>query len=92
MLTPSKPVSSEDFDAALLTIQRWTLTLDQAEKLVRAITIEDEQSDFAPDVDDMADKFYMADQAHYASLDRDDEEPYMGATIGREDQPDWGKL
>lgn len=87
-LTPSKSMTDFQLQAALDITANFTMTLKQAEKLIRAIVIEDAQSVFAPSVDDMADQFYLADQAHYAEIDTE-EVPQIGATISKEDQPSW---
>lgn len=85
-LTPTHPMSDFLYQQALAIIAARTATLDQAEALIRAITINDDESLWAPDVDKMADEFYLASQAAKREAEPD-EEPYMSATIGAEDQP-----
>ena len=88
-LTPTKEMTDFQLQAALDIVANFTMNLKQAEKLVRAITISEDQSVWAPDVDTMADEFYTADLNNRRDESEPDEKPYIGATIGREDQPSW---
>jgi len=90
LLTPTKPMTDFQLQAALDIIANHTMTLAQAEKLTRAITIEDAESIWSPDIDTVADIFYTAKIAARQD-DVSEELPYMGATIGADDQPSWSK-
>ena len=92
-LTPTKEMTDFQLQAALDIIANHTMTLGQAEKLTRSITICEGESIWAPDIDTVADEFYSAKMAARRDDDRmyREELPYMGATIGADDQPSWSK-
>lgn len=87
-LYPTKVAPDAEFQAALAVIQKYQITLTQAEKLTRAITISDEQSIWTPEIDDIADQFWAANKTYEANLP-DDEVPYMPATLFQQDLPSW---
>jgi hypothetical protein len=87
-LTPTKQITPLALGAVLNLLTQYRLTLVQAEKVLRAINIVEEQEDWIPDIDDMADRFFVAAKAHEASAP-DAEEPPALITIGSDDQPNF---
>ena len=83
-LTPSRPMTDFQLQYALDVIDNHTMTLDQAEKLTRAITIAEDETTWSPDIDDIADQFYTANKAHQAGQEPEKYEmPYMGDTLSQ---------
>jgi hypothetical protein len=90
-LTPSQPGTDAELENALDVLANRTWTCAQLSKLIRALTVDDSDSVHAPSVDDMADEFYTADLNNRRDANESEivERPYMGATVGRFDQPSW---
>lgn len=83
-LTPSLPMTDFQLQSALDVIANYTMTLAQAEKLTRAITIAEDETTWSPDIDDIADQFYTANKAHQAGQEPEAVEmPYMGNTLSQ---------
>jgi hypothetical protein len=83
-LTPSRPMTDAQLQTALDIIANYTMTLAQAEKLTRAITIAEKQTTWSPDIDDIADQFYKANQAHVSGEEKERYElPYMAGTLSQ---------
>jgi hypothetical protein len=83
-LTPDKPMTHEQFQSAFDIVVSYTMTLAQAEKLTRAITIAEDQTTWSPDIDDIADQFYTANKAHQSGQEPEAiEMPYMGDTLSQ---------
>jgi hypothetical protein len=87
-LAPPKPLNNEQIEQSLDILASGTITYAQLSKLAVGLTIADEQAGYGPDMDDFACACAAGERAYNASLP-DDEPPYSGATIGREDQPSW---
>ena len=83
-LTPSRPMTDFPLQSAFDIVAAYTMTLAQAEKLVRAITIAEDETIWSPNIDDIADQFYTANTAHQAGQEPETYEmPYMGDTLSQ---------
>jgi hypothetical protein len=89
-LTPSKPGTDAELENALDILANRTWKCAQLSKLIRALTVDDSEEFHAPDIDNVADEFHLADKAVRDARESERMElPYMGATVGASDQPSW---
>ena len=87
-LTPTKPLQDAQIESALDILASGQITYAQLSKLLSALTVDENQAGYGPDLDDFACDCDTGEKAWLASLDEEDT-PRIGATIAREDQPDW---